>query len=93
MSFPKRIVICRCGFILMVVAHLALLVAEFIPHGQTHNVCKQVGYALLLAIVLFRGVKAALVSPANRGKKKQKKVESAVAGNHNPQDADSSRPS
>lgn len=93
MSFPKRIVICRFGFILMVVAHLALLIAEFIPHGQAHNVCKQLGYALLLAVVTFRGVKASFAPSSNRGKKKQKNGEPAVGGNRTPHDADSSRAS
>ncbi len=56
-NIPKRIMICRLGLLLVILAHALLFIGEVVPHAMLHRTSKIGGYGALLAVVIFRAVK------------------------------------
>lgn len=55
---PRKFVLCRTGVLLLIVAHVLLFLGELIAHDPRHHHCKQIGYGLILGVLLFRTLKA-----------------------------------
>lgn len=54
---PKKIMICRFGFLMVLLAHTLLVAGELVADGPGHRACKLLGYSALLGVVVFRGCK------------------------------------